>query len=426
MNVRKPVDYGTMHRELTAILAQNLPQMDEIHAIGKVISQRPEKGAAVAAAEFLQANFPDRTGFSPRNVRRMRDFYRTYENDQTLLRLAMKIGWTLNVVIMEAELARVARKWYLEQARVQQWSKAVLLEKLASEVHLEKTLDAEGDTCYTVIGIIKGAAIRIDGVVTFDWGVFPSNMDNSLLGDIIGGAATIVSAIISVGYLGKIIHKEIAPSFFSYSEPNHNLWRLLRAAENDITIVVAYGDRLLRTQKLSLLFLLKKGIKIRFLMLTPEKALDMGTSFMQPILPPDKIQATCSDKRLKTKMEIESALDNLAQLQKNAPRKNNIDIKMISHSLTASYIAIDLSTRFTHPRQCSSIIQMMVYQFGVMSKNSPTTYLTFKNDKKQFENTADSIDNMRRSAKPVDIEKYRKELLAVYMKYWTYTIEETV
>lgn len=52
--------------------------------------------------------------------------------------------------------------------------------------------------------------------------------------------------------------------------------------------------------------------------------------------------------------------------------------------------------------------------------------LTFKNDKKQFENTADSIDNMWRSAKPVDIEKYRKELLAVYMKYWTYTIEETV
>ena len=75
MNVRKPVDYSTMYRELAAILAQNLPQMDEIHVIGKAISQRPEKGAAVAAAEFLQANFPDHAGFSPRNVRRMRDFY---------------------------------------------------------------------------------------------------------------------------------------------------------------------------------------------------------------------------------------------------------------------------------------------------------------------------------------------------------------
>ena len=72
MNVRKPVDYGVMYRKLTAILAQNLPQMDEIYAIGKAISQRPEKGAAVAAAEFLQANFPDCTGFSPRNVRQMR------------------------------------------------------------------------------------------------------------------------------------------------------------------------------------------------------------------------------------------------------------------------------------------------------------------------------------------------------------------
>ena len=85
MNVRKPVDYGAMHRELTAILAQNLSQMEEIFAIGKAISQRPEKGAAVAAAEFLQANFPDRTGFSPRNVRQIRDFYKTYENDQKLL-----------------------------------------------------------------------------------------------------------------------------------------------------------------------------------------------------------------------------------------------------------------------------------------------------------------------------------------------------
>ena len=45
-----------------------LPQMDEMYAIGKAISQRPERGAAVAAAEFLQANFPDRTGFSPCNV----------------------------------------------------------------------------------------------------------------------------------------------------------------------------------------------------------------------------------------------------------------------------------------------------------------------------------------------------------------------
>ena len=181
MNVRKPVDYGTMYRELAAILARNLPQMDEIYAIGKAISQRPEKGAAVAAAGFLQANFLDRTGFSPRNVRRMRDFYKTYENDQTLLRLAMKIGWTLNVVIMEAELTREIRKWYLEQARERQWSKAVLLEKLASAAHLEKLLDADADTCYT--GKKAGGDMRqpVTAVLQRCWIISPFYRISALL-----------------------------------------------------------------------------------------------------------------------------------------------------------------------------------------------------------------------------------------------------
>jgi len=148
MNVRKPVDYGAMHRELTAILAQNLSQMEEIFAIGKAISQRPEKGAAVAAAEFLQANFPDRAGFSPRNVRRMRDFYKTYENGQALLRLAMKIGWTLNVVIMESELTMDVRRWYLRKADAGGLSKAALLRMIESAAHLEISLDESKQDWY--------------------------------------------------------------------------------------------------------------------------------------------------------------------------------------------------------------------------------------------------------------------------------------
>ena len=156
MNVRKPVDYGTMYRELTAILAQNLPQMIEIYAIGKAISQRPEKGAAVAAAEFLQANFPDRTGFSPRNVRRMRDFFKVYENDQTLLRLAMKIGWTLNVVIMEAELTRAQRLSCLQRTASEKLSKKELLEIILNGVFAEESIDAPDEICYNITSASVG------------------------------------------------------------------------------------------------------------------------------------------------------------------------------------------------------------------------------------------------------------------------------
>ena len=150
MNIRKPVDYGTMYRELTAILTQNLPQMDEVYAIGKAISQRPEKGTAVAAAEFLQANFPDRTGFSPRNVRRMRDFYKTYENDQTIFRLAMKIGWTLNVVIMEAELTRAQRISCLQRATDERLSNKKLLEIILNGAFAEKPIDEPDEICYNI------------------------------------------------------------------------------------------------------------------------------------------------------------------------------------------------------------------------------------------------------------------------------------
>ena len=142
MNIRKAVDYSTMFATLESVMKADLPQMELYCEIGKAVCAHSEKGAAVAAAEFIKEQYPDMTGFSPRNVRRMRDFYKTYENDQTLLRLAMKIGWTLNVVIMEAELTREARKWYLEQALCRGWSKTQLLNAIRSGIdsteHLEQ------------------------------------------------------------------------------------------------------------------------------------------------------------------------------------------------------------------------------------------------------------------------------------------------
>ena len=147
MNTRKPADYSAMYGTLDQLMAAGLPQMELYFEIGRAVCARPEKGAAVAAAEFLQAKFPDRTGFSPRNVRRMRDFYRTYENDQRLLRLAMKIGWTLNVVIMEAELTSVQRISCLQRAAAERLSKKKLLEIILNDAFAEKPIDEPDEIC---------------------------------------------------------------------------------------------------------------------------------------------------------------------------------------------------------------------------------------------------------------------------------------
>ena len=113
MNVRKPTDYSALFTALDELTAANLPQMELYCGIGRVVSGRPEKGAAVVAAEYLQGAYPDATGFSPRSLRRMRDFCRTYESAPEIMAEAMTIGWTQNVVIMEADLTLHEKAWYI-------------------------------------------------------------------------------------------------------------------------------------------------------------------------------------------------------------------------------------------------------------------------------------------------------------------------
>ena len=85
MNIRKNIDYSTMFAALEAALSAELPQMQLCCELGRIVCSRPEKGAAVAAAEYLHSRFPDASGFSPRNLRRMREFYRMYEDTPELL-----------------------------------------------------------------------------------------------------------------------------------------------------------------------------------------------------------------------------------------------------------------------------------------------------------------------------------------------------
>ena len=149
MNVRKPTDYSAMFAALDELMAANLPQMELYRGIGCVVSDRSEKGAAVAAAEYLQRACPDAAGFSPRGLRRMRDFYRTYESVPEVMAEAMTIGWTQNVVIMEADLSLQEKTWYIRAVQQYGWSKLELAKQIAASAHLEISLDLPKEICYT-------------------------------------------------------------------------------------------------------------------------------------------------------------------------------------------------------------------------------------------------------------------------------------
>ena len=127
MNTRKPADYSAMYGTLDQLMAAGLPQMELYFEIGRAVCARPEKGAAVMAAEYLQANYPEAKGFSPRNLRRMREFYRAYADSQELRALALKLGWTQNAAILEGCEVSRERAWYLRAALEHRWTKAELL-----------------------------------------------------------------------------------------------------------------------------------------------------------------------------------------------------------------------------------------------------------------------------------------------------------
>ena len=143
MNIRKNIDYSEMYEELDKLMEQQLPQMELYWAIGKAVCRRTEKGAAVMASEYLNKHYPDVNGFSPRSLRRMRDFFRTYENHSALLSRAMKLGWIQNVVIMEADLTMDLREWYMKAAKQFGWSKTELIANIAANTHENIVLDIE-------------------------------------------------------------------------------------------------------------------------------------------------------------------------------------------------------------------------------------------------------------------------------------------
>ena len=149
MNIRKPTDYTAMFAALDALMAAQLPQMELYCEIGRVVSGRSEKGAAVAASEYLQATYPAAEGFSPRNLRRMRAFYAAYKNSPEIMRLAMELGWTQNVAILERCCNNEERAWYIRAVLRFGWKKAKLLEAIESQVWLHSSLDEQAISCYT-------------------------------------------------------------------------------------------------------------------------------------------------------------------------------------------------------------------------------------------------------------------------------------
>ncbi|NGM49317.1 DUF1016 domain-containing protein [Caulobacter sp. 602-2] len=146
--IPRPEDYGVFldalkarvrSARLSTALAVNQELIGLYWSIGRDIGARQLSagwGAKIidTLAADLRTAFPEMTGFSPRNLRYMRDFAAAYPDLEFVQQLAAKLPWGHHIALLGAR-GDDERRFYVRQAVAQGWSRNVLIHQLRSDLY---------------------------------------------------------------------------------------------------------------------------------------------------------------------------------------------------------------------------------------------------------------------------------------------------
>ena len=96
--------------------------------LGKIVSENVKYGNKFIEDFFffLKLEFPDTTGFSTRNLSRMKKFYEEYKDLSNLPMALAKLPWSHNNLLLDKVKELNVRKWYAEKCIENGWSYTVL------------------------------------------------------------------------------------------------------------------------------------------------------------------------------------------------------------------------------------------------------------------------------------------------------------
>lgn len=126
--------------QIKAALAVNQELVLLYWQIGREILQRQKEegwGAKVIdrLARDLKIEFPEMTGFSPRNLNYMRSFAEAYSDEVILHQLGAKIPWKHNCVILDKVKNPEQRIWYMQKTLENSWSRNVLVHQIDTALY---------------------------------------------------------------------------------------------------------------------------------------------------------------------------------------------------------------------------------------------------------------------------------------------------
>ena len=129
--------------QLKAALAANSELVLLYWDLGSEILRREKDegwGAKVVEllARDLKAEFPDMQGFSPRNLRYMKDFAAAWPAGQILQQLVAKLPWGHHTVLLTKVEHQDQRLFYVRSAIENGWSRSVLSLHIERQLHRRK------------------------------------------------------------------------------------------------------------------------------------------------------------------------------------------------------------------------------------------------------------------------------------------------
>lgn len=110
--------------------------------IGKNISENSKYGNKfiLTLSKSLRLEFQNSTGFSERNLWRMKTFYEQYKEFSILPPAVAELPWTHNYILIEKIKNKDERLWYAEECLKNGWSKIVLLHQIELKLYERKKL----------------------------------------------------------------------------------------------------------------------------------------------------------------------------------------------------------------------------------------------------------------------------------------------
>lgn len=110
--------------------------------IGCVINEHKSWGNKFIdnLAADIRIAFPERKGYSVRNLKYMAKFAETYSDQEFVQQVVAQIPWGHNIVLLDKVTDMDERKWYIKKSAENGWSRNVLVHQIENKLYQRQVL----------------------------------------------------------------------------------------------------------------------------------------------------------------------------------------------------------------------------------------------------------------------------------------------